>query len=62
MKKLKDTILLLDDVILAAEGEDRLIESGSLKNKNGGDRFVLFHLRIIRESLLEIQKDLCQSP
>lgn len=54
-KKIDDLITLLDDIILVAREEDKLINPLSLKNKIGGERFVVFHLKTLKEGLLGLK-------
>ena len=53
---MQNILILLDDIILAAEAEDPFIERESLANKNGGDRYVVHHLKTLREAILELPK------
>lgn len=55
-KKIEDLVALLDDVILVAEEESKLVNPLSLKNKIGGESFVVFHLKTLKAGLLGLKE------
>lgn len=61
MKKIQDSISLLDDIILVAREEALKVDPLSITNKNGGDGFVVFHLEVLRKLLTEVESEICQS-
>lgn len=54
MKIFKDTLDLLDDTISVAKHQEELFPEDMLIAV-GGDAFVVFHLKKVREKILEIQ-------
>ena len=59
MNTIKDTILLLDDIILVAKAQEKFLPPSSAIGAvpAGGDAFVVFHLKQLRENLVELQKE-----
>ena len=57
MKRIDDLISLVEDTLLVARAQESLINPSSVKNKNGGEGFVVFHLKAIKEGLEELSKE-----